>query len=352
MIVKNEEKVIARCLESVSQIADEIIVVDTGSTDNTKKICRKYTDKVYDFEWIYDFSAARNFSYSKATKDYVLWMDADDIITEEDRVKFIGLKQCLDPAVDVVMMKYNTGFDEYGNVTLSYFRERLSKRANSYKWHEPVHEYLDKSGIIINSDICVTHKKMEISTPGRNISIYERVIKGGGSLSPRGLYYYARELYYVGRFDEAIEHFNRFLDTKLGWIEDNISACYLLSICYSNRGDKENMLRASLRSFECSTPRAEICCQIGYCFFSSKDYEKAAFWYRLATNLEKPSESWGFISHDYWGYIPYIQLCVCYDKLGKTEEAIRCNDKAAEFKPNDPAVLYNKRYFEGLKRVW
>ena len=67
MIVKNEEKVLARCLDSLEGLMDEIIIVDTGSTDRTKEIAAGYTDKIYDFEWVDDFSAARNFSFSKAT---------------------------------------------------------------------------------------------------------------------------------------------------------------------------------------------------------------------------------------------------------------------------------------------
>lgn len=70
MIVKNEEKVLKRCLDSVKEAVDEIIIVDTGSTDKTKSIALAYTDKVYDFEWINDFSAARNEAYRKATMDY------------------------------------------------------------------------------------------------------------------------------------------------------------------------------------------------------------------------------------------------------------------------------------------
>ena len=97
MIVKNEESVIGRCLESVKDIVDEIIIVDTGSTDNTKEIIKTFTDKIYDFEWIDNFSAARNYSYSKASMEYILWLDADDVILEEDRIKFKELKMSLDP---------------------------------------------------------------------------------------------------------------------------------------------------------------------------------------------------------------------------------------------------------------
>lgn len=92
MIVKDEEKVIARCLDSVKDLVDEIIIVDTGSTDKTKEIVSQYTNKIYDFEWCNDFSKARNFSFSKATKDYIMWLDADDVIEPNDREKFRMLR--------------------------------------------------------------------------------------------------------------------------------------------------------------------------------------------------------------------------------------------------------------------
>ena len=127
MIVKNEEQVLDRCLNSVKDIADEIIIVDTGSTDKTKDIAKKYTNKVYDFKWINDFSKARNYSFSKASMDYTLWLDADDVILENDKKKFLTLKNTLDSNIDIVMMKYNVGFDENGNVNFAYYRERLLK---------------------------------------------------------------------------------------------------------------------------------------------------------------------------------------------------------------------------------
>lgn len=79
VIVKNEEEVLAGCLDSVKDIADEMVIVDTGSTDRTKEIAARYTDKIYDFEWVDHFAAARNFAFSKAEMDYILWLDADDI---------------------------------------------------------------------------------------------------------------------------------------------------------------------------------------------------------------------------------------------------------------------------------
>lgn len=93
MIVKNEEKVLRRCLDSLSDIADEIIIADTGSSDKTKDIALEYTNNVYDFQWTGDFSEARNFVSSKATKDYIYTADADEYLDEANREKLKGLNQ-------------------------------------------------------------------------------------------------------------------------------------------------------------------------------------------------------------------------------------------------------------------
>ena len=85
MIVKNEEKNIGSCLDSISPLVDEMIVVDTGSTDRTKDIARAFGAKVYDFGWTDNFSEARNFSLSKASGDWILVLDADEVIAPFDQ---------------------------------------------------------------------------------------------------------------------------------------------------------------------------------------------------------------------------------------------------------------------------
>ncbi len=349
MIVKNEEDILARCLESIQDIVDEIIIVDTGSNDKTKEIAESFNSKIYDFQWIDDFSAARNFSFSKATMEYILWLDADDVILETDRKKLKQLKENLDPSTDAVMMKYNYAFDEFGNVTLCFFRERLVKRSKNPKWHDPIHEFIGIDGNIINSDICVTHKRVHDNSD-RNIKIFEKLVSEGRVLTPRNLFYYAKELYYHDKHHEAIEYFNRFLDSGEGWVEDIINTCYHLSICYSSTNNKIETLKSLFKSFEYDLPRAEICCQLGNYYLGEEDYHKAIFWYELATKLKKPDNNWGFILEDCWGFIPNIQLCLCYDRIGNIEESIRHNNKAAEYKPNASAVLYNKKYFESIEK--
>jgi glycosyltransferase involved in cell wall biosynthesis len=69
-----------------NKFVEEIVIMDTGSTDNTKGVALEFTDKVYDFQWIDDFSAARNAAFEKAMMDYILWLDADDILHPGDAI--------------------------------------------------------------------------------------------------------------------------------------------------------------------------------------------------------------------------------------------------------------------------
>lgn len=345
MIVKDEDIELQSCLESVKGIFDEIIIVSTAHSEKTELIAKKYTDNIFNFEWINDFSAARNFSYSKATKDYIMWLDADDIITEKDYEKLLDLKTTLQPSTDIVLMKYVHLDPSSGDVSLSYFRERLTKRANSYIWQEPIHEFLSTYGNSISLDIAVTHNKIHPNEINRNLKTYESFISKGNELTPRGLYYYSKELYYNQEYEKAIEHFEKFLSSKKGWVEDNIMTCYLLSKCYNQIKNEPCRLKSLIRSFEYDNPRADLCCELGFYYKDIFEYEKAIFWFKLCTNIKKPENNLGLIYHDYYDFIPSIELCVCYDKLNNEDIAIEYNLKAGEYKPNNSQVLYNKNYY-------
>lgn len=345
MIVKNEEDVIGRCLECVSDIFDEIIVVDTGSEDKTRDIVKKYTKNLYYFKWIEDFAAARNYAFSKATKDYIMWLDADDIILDKDKEKIKELKINMDKSIDMVMMKYNTSFDSDGNITFSYYRERIFKRSKKFRWIGEIHEVIPLEGNIIYSDAAISHKKLKNNDPKRNLRIFENMIADGKELDPRQQFYYARELYYNKRYEDAINTFNNFLDSGKGWVENCINACQDLSYCYYAIGESKKALNACFRSFEFDEPRAEVCCSIGNYFLDAGLYNLAIYWYEVALSRSSKDKEYGFINYECYGYLPAIQLCVCYFKLGNREKSIYYNELASKFKPNDTFVKYNKNYF-------
>src|SRR5699024_3683098 len=123
---------LARCLDSVKEAVDEIIIVDTGSKDETREIARRYTPHVYDFFWKDDFSAARNESFAHATRDFLLWLDADDVV--ENAEALVRFKRDVLDGLDVVMAPYHVAFDAQGNPTFTYYRERILRAGMGFRW--------------------------------------------------------------------------------------------------------------------------------------------------------------------------------------------------------------------------
>jgi glycosyltransferase involved in cell wall biosynthesis len=333
-------------LESAKKIADELIIVDTGSDDRTVGIAREFTDKVYFFKWTDDFSAARNFSFSKAGGDFIMWLDADDVILEKDLNGILRLKGELDADTGTVFLRYNTAFDDRGEPTFWYYRERIVKNCADAVWREPVHEAIVPFGKILYRDAAVTHKKLRQNPPGRNLKILERYIRSGNALSPRLQYYYGRELMYNGKTAAAVRVFEKFLRGGDGWVENNIGACKDLAACYKLSGKRDKAADALLKSFSFGVPRPEALCELALLFLEKGDLKSAAYWYGAALKPLPDGPVLGFTKSDCRGFIPAIQLAVIYDRLGERETAAKYNDLAGSFKPDHPSYLANKRYFQ------
>lgn len=349
MIVKNEEDVLSRCLETVKDLVDEIIIVDTGSNDSTIQIAEKYTKKVYYYKWNDNFADARNYAFSKATKEFCMWLDADDVFLETDREKFRLLKKELNESTDMVMMNYNVAFDDRGRATFSYNRERLVRRERAYQWVGAIHEIIEPKGNIIYSDVSVSHKKLHPTDPNRNIKIFEKMIADGKELDARQQFYYSRELSYHQRYEEAIKILKQFLDEGKGWIENNINACMDLAEYYRAIHQEKEILPSLCRSFEYDVPRAEVCCAIGDYFFERDEIMQAIFWYTTASTRKQEKTSNGFQLKDCYDFIPYLQLCVCFDKIGDKKTAEAYHKKSQLIKPDNSNVLYNEKYFQSLQ---
>lgn len=349
MIVKNEEKTIGRCLDSVREIFDEIIVVDTGSVDGTKKIVSEYTDKIYDFIWCDDFAMARNFSFSKATGDYIMWLDADDIILPDDRVQLLKLKEEITAETDVIMMKYVINTEKNGAISYFYYRERLIKRLSGLRWHGFVHEAITPSGNVVYKDICVYHmpENRENRDKERNLKIYEGKIASGVKLTARETYYYARELYYNGKTDRAVKHLSEFLGFPNGWYADKIGACILLfRIHFKKSAAVARAYISRAMSYGKITP--EVLCLMGDSHKEEGNINQAIFWYNAACMCPSEYASDGFVLPEYERYYPLMQLCVCYDMLGDKEKAKECNRLAGIEKPDSDEVKHNEKYFASL----
>jgi len=345
MIVKDEEATLERCLNSVIDFVDEIIIVDTGSTDNTKKIAKNFKSKIFDFEWIDDFAAARNFAFKKASMDYILWLDADDYIDDINREKFKLLKESLNKNVDSVTMDYSLIRDAAGNTSFSLKRNRLVKRERNFQWIGRVHEYLEVFGNIIDSDITIMHDKLKAATD-RNLKIFLKMAEDKLPFSPRDRYYFSNELYYNGRYEEAIRNYELFLSENKGWIEDNKAAYNNLIRCYRIQGNDEMAINTILRYLKEYKPTGEICCSLADIFSSQNKIEEAIFWYEAALKCEPGERHLGFNNKAYYTWVPALSLVVCYSKLQNYEKAYYYNELAGLQGGDMNKINYNRRYFQ------
>lgn len=348
MIVKDEEETLARCLDSVRGLVDEIIIVDTGSRDRTKEIAGRYTDRIYDFEWKDDFSAARNFGLAQAEMEYCMWLDADDVIPPVEGGMLAELKKNLQPEADIIMMEYRIAFDQQNRSVFTYYRERIVRNEERFRFLGRVHEAIPLLGHIVYAPIAVEHRKVKTGDGDRNLRIYYRMVEEGAEFGPRELYYFGRELVTHEEYEEAVNVLEQFLRRQDGWLENKIEATRQLAVCYYELGREEEALLSLLRGLEYDAPRGETCCELGRYFFARENYKLAAYWYQTALNCEKNTTGGAFVQEDCYGFLPAIFLCVCYDRMGDKTRAEAYNELAGKWKPDSRYYRQNKEYFESL----
>jgi glycosyltransferase involved in cell wall biosynthesis len=177
MIVKNEAHNMGQLLQSVKGCFDEIHITDTGSTDRTLQFINGINEQidqgahvwagvpriqVHHFEWVGDFARARNASFIPATSDYIMWLDADDVLS--DAAGFIRWRDNVMHSAHYWLAVYNYGFRADGAVDCKFMRERVIKRGHGFGWEYPVHEgIIQKEGRKFwpqrVSSWCVNHKR-------------------------------------------------------------------------------------------------------------------------------------------------------------------------------------------------
>lgn len=290
MIVKNEEKILARCLDSVADLMDEVIVVDTGSSDRTKEIAAAYTDRIYDFEWIDDFAAARNFAFSKASMEYIYSADADEVLSEENRERFRALKENLLPEVEIVQMKYGNqlclgtvyNYDEE-------YRPKLFKRKREFVWEDPIHEAVRLMPVVYDSDIVICHMP-EQNHGKRDLENFRKQTGRGVRLSGRLYDMYARELFMTGDTSDfmlARDFFRQSAADVERSPEEVTAGCLVAARAARLAGDVTDFFKYTSKVIageECS----EVCWELGRFYEDQGDYEEAVIWYYNAAYETAP----------------------------------------------------------------
>ena len=334
--------VLDRILSCAIKFADEIIIVDTGSTDNSIEIAKKFTNKIYHFKWIEDFSAARNFSFSKATKEYIMWLDADDYITDKEIEKIINLKNSNTTLPSMFLFKYAIAFEE-GIPTFEFFRERLLKREKNFKWIGFIHEVIPITPDAKYLDITIEHRKLKQQNPKRNLKAYRNAKQKGVKFTPRDIYYYARELYYNSYYKSSLKELKRFLKCENIYPPNKLEAIILISNIYVYFKDYVHAKKYLFEYLKSNTPTPELCCVIGDIFHLENNSSLAIFWYNLALNTD--NQIGGFCKPDYTSFIPHLQLSIMYYNLGNIDKGRYHHNIAKKLKPNNPAIMHNDKFF-------
>jgi|AGTN01.1.fsa_nt_gi Glycosyltransferases involved in cell wall biogenesis len=354
MIVRDSEDMIERCLKSVAGLCDELIVVDTGSVDDTRDSARKMGAKVYEFEWIDDFSAARNRSFELCTSDWIIWLDSDDTISAASRDALIKLKntKCNDE-LDTVVIPYHYNFDEFDNNQFFLYRERLLRRQANPRWQYPVHECIavPPERTLRVHDIFIEHRPTKESLlrkpAARNLNILEKAISAGDN-RPRMQFYYANELFDNGRIEESIPVYEGFLlVADRGW--EKYHAIRRLSVACQKTENEEKALNWAKAAIETAPERAEAYVETGTIYFKRGETQLAIPFFLKAIELEVPATS--FVNPDAYGWLPHDFLAACYLAEEEYGKALEAAISALERNPGEPRLKENVDFLRRLATV-
>ncbi len=334
MIVKNEEKILSRCLDSIADLVDEIIIVDTGSLDRTKEEAARYGAFIYDFPWTDDFSAARNFAFSRANCEYIYSADADEVLSEENRQRFRTLKETLLPEIEIVQMKYGNqlSFGTVYNFDEEY-RPKLFKRQRSFVWEEPIHETVRLSPVVFDSDIVITHLP-EGSHAKRDLENFHRQWESGRTISRRLHGLYARELFLAGDeedFLRACPFFEQSAADTGRSAEEVCEACCVAARAARLKGDAVSFFKYALKVIA-GEANSEICCELGAFYEGIDDFEEAAVWYYNAVYETSPILRRACGAED-----GLDGLVRCYEALGCEDQAEMYRQERSKAEKNGKA---------------
>lgn len=334
MIVRDEEPVLERCLKAAVQFADQLVVVDTGSKDRTMEIAKKYTTEVYTYQWKDDFADARNFSYSKAACDYIMWLDADDDIEPEDIRRIIALKNNMPPSIDVVTMFYTGDEDiRYANNVL---RDRLVRRSLGLKWLYPIHEAIKfTKGLrfLHCPDIAIYHRKKVVNEPRRNLRIFEEKMAEGFQLDSFNRFYLCRELFLHKRYAEAVDVFAQVQkDGDKADIESSL-LYYAESMVQLKR--YHELFEALCAYIERCGENAMALCYLGDLCRRFGENNRAIEFYEKALRTQRPYLSFLADFPAYREFLPLLGIAKACLKLEDLPKASHMLKIAEKLSPND-----------------
>jgi glycosyltransferase involved in cell wall biosynthesis len=336
MIVRDAEHKLGRTLECVKSFVDEMVIVDTGSTDGTKALAESYGAKVYDFEWINDFSAARNFALSKTTNDWVTWLDAGDVISLKAIQRFETVKAQLgNNDANYIIGILNRYYDEYGNVSVCHLTPRLVKKSAGAQWGMQLHEGIfltEKPLVYIDYELVVEDPEGQLpSSTDRNLEIIDFYLAKNENI-PYFRCLRVRELEILERYEEAVADIDEMMTFPMSKEQ---RAEYFLCVgrCFIKLGETEKAKEMLLKSIENEPTFRDGHILLGDFELANKQWLLAMKHYRDAVNILPDTHHW-VKKLPYWTYEPLEKLGICYRALGDDASAAEYFTMALQAAPD------------------
>jgi len=220
MIVRNEAQQLGECLTPIAALFDEVVIVDTGSRDETKRVAAQFTDRVFDFAWCDDFSAARNESLRLTRGDWIFWLDADDRISPEGAAGLGSLLGTLDDAPRAYLMD-TVCSSRYACEGVNLItHQRLFRRHRDLRWQGRVHEQLrpevGQLGYeVLWNDVQIHHLGyQDLALQQRKLQRDVRLLRMDYAVNPDDastLVHLGLAYFHLGRYDEARPCFERLI---------------------------------------------------------------------------------------------------------------------------------------------
>ena len=350
LIVKNEEEVLDRCLNSIKGLWAELVIVDTGSTDNTVEIAEKYGAKICNFEWVDDFAAARNFSFQQCTQTFIMWLDADDVIKPKDYQLIQDYLKRDD--WDALLCRYIYSHDINDNPELTLRRHRIIRNDPSLLWHDEVHEYLTFNlPKVVTTDIEVHHYRTSKGFEkniGRNLRILKKMHEN--QTNERHTYYYARELADNNFIDESISIFTDYINRKQDWEGNIINAYQKLTQIYIGLNQPDKALQIAFEGIAYNPHYIELYNLIASIYYNKQDWHRVIRFCEMAITIPKPDALHSVLPKEY-DFVPYDRLCFAYAQIGDYQKSFSANKKALESNPCGSDLdrcLYNDSYLKNI----
>lgn len=319
MVVRNEEEFLSQCLDRVKDIADEIIVVDTGSTDKTVEVASKYTNHIYDFKWRDDFSAARNFSISKAKMEWILWLNADDTLECPELVK-----QSISNDFEAYYFNIISGDELSSQPRL--FRNDLGIYFKGRMYEQPALNELRAKKLGLNILHGTTGYYSEDRLSRNFHTLMEELKEEPGNT--RALFYLGKTLMEARRGKNAIEIFQEFIELSLFKEWRFLAHKYIGQILMKQKKYEEAVV-AFLSALKEDSRWAESYYYTGECKYFLGQYKDCVHWMQLCAKKPMPDS---VLPKEIGIYkdMPYRYLCDCYEKMGDMEKVLKYRQKTVE----------------------